>query len=238
MSIWDAGVIRVLKLVNVDAGYGDGLVLRNVSLEVPKGRITCLVGRNGAGKTTTMRSIMGLINVSKGDIVLAGNGITGLKTYDRAKAGIGYVPQGREIIPRLTVEENLMIGLEVKNGKGYIPESIYETFPILKEFLHRPGGDLSGGQQQQLAIARAILAEPKVLLLDEPTEGIQPSIIQEIGKIILELKSQMAILIVEQYLEFVLGVTDYCYVMENGRITMKGEPENIDMEALQATMSL
>jgi len=228
----------VLKLVNVDAGYGDGLVLRNVSLEVPKGRITCLVGRNGAGKTTTMRSIMGLINVSKGDIVLAGNGITGLKTYDRAKAGIGYVPQGREIIPRLTVEENLMIGLEAKNGKGYIPESIYATFPILKEFLHRPGGDLSGGQQQQLAIARAILAEPKVLLLDEPTEGIQPSIIQEIEKIILELKSQMAILIVEQYLEFVLGVTDYCYVMENGRITMKGEPENIDMEALQATMSL
>lgn len=238
MSIWDAEVIKMLKLVDVDSGYGEGLVLRRVNLEALTGKITCLVGRNGAGKTTAMRTIIGLIDTAGGDILLNGQSINKKKTYDRAKAGIGYVPQGREIISQLTVEENLLMGLEAKKGEGRIPETIYETFPILKEFKDRKGGDLSGGQQQQLAIARAILAEPKILVLDEPTEGIQPSIIQEIGKVITDLKSQMAVLIVEQYLEFVLEVADYCYVMENGRITMEGVPDEIDMEALQATMSL
>ncbi len=233
-----AEVIQMLKLVNISAGYGEGLVLHDVSLEALEGKITCLVGRNGAGKSTTMRAIMGLIDTPKGDLLLEEESILKKKTHERARAGIGYVPQGREIIAQLTVEENLLLGLEPRNGKGHIPDSIYDTFPILKEFRNRKGGDLSGGQQQQLAIARAIMAEPKVLVLDEPTEGIQPSIIQEIGRVITALKSDMAVLIVEQYLEFVLEVADYCYVMENGRITMQGEPDAIDMDALQATMSL
>lgn len=228
----------MLKLTGLNATYGEGMVLRKIKLEALKGKVTCLVGRNGAGKTTTMRAIMGLINTPNGDIELDNRSIIKLPTYERVKCGIGYVPQGREIFPQLTVEENLLLGLEAKNGKGVIPESIYETFPILKEFLHRKGDALSGGQQQQLAIARAILANPKVLILDEPTEGIQPSIIQEIGRVITKLKSDMAVLIVEQYLEFVLEIADYCYVMENGRITMEGEPGKLDHDALQATMSL
>ena len=228
----------MLKLTDLNATYGEGMILRKVNLEALKGKVTCLVGRNGAGKTTTMRAIMGLISTPNGNIKLDNKSIIKLPTYERVKCGIGYVPQGREIFPQLTVEENLLLGLEAKNGKGVIPDSIYETFPILKEFLHRKGDALSGGQQQQLAIARAILANPKVLILDEPTEGIQPSIIQEIGRVITKLKSDMAILIVEQYLEFVLEIADYCYIMEKGRITMEGEPDNLDHEALQATMSL
>lgn len=229
----------MLTLDNLYATYGEGLVLRQVNLEALKGRVTCLVGRNGAGKTTTLKSIMGHMDNPKGDILLEGKSIRPLPPYARAKAGIGYVPQGREIFPQLTVEENLLIGLEAKRHRSnIIPEEIYTTFPILKEFLYRKGGDLSGGQQQQLAIARAVIAEPKVLILDEPTEGIQPSIIQEIGRIITKLKSDMAVLIVEQYLEFVLEIADYCYVMENGRIIMEGAPNDLDQDILQATMSL
>lgn len=228
----------MFELDGIYAGYGDGMVLRHVSLQAPKGRITCLVGRNGAGKTTTMKSIMGLVGTSEGHIRLDGNEIERQPVYERAKMGIGYVPQGREIFPQLTVEENILLGLEAKKGKGTIPDFIYETFPILKEFRERKGGDLSGGQQQQLAIARAVVSEPKLLILDEPTEGIQPSVIQEIGRVIQSLKEHMAVLIVEQYLEFVLEIADYCYVMENGRIIMDGEPEALDQERLQATMSL
>lgn len=228
----------MLRITNLNATYGEGMVLRKVNLEALKGRVTCLVGRNGAGKTTAMKAIMGLIDTPSGNIELDGKSIIKLSTFERAKSGIGYVPQGREIFPQLTVHENLLLGLEAKNGKGTIPDSIYETFPILKEFLNRKGDALSGGQQQQLAIARAILAKPKILILDEPTEGIQPSIIQDIGRVITKLKSDMAILIVEQYLEFVLEIADYCYVIENGRITMEGEPEKLDKEELQATMSL
>lgn len=228
----------MLKLTDLNATYGEGMVLRKVNLEAIKGRITCLIGRNGAGKTTTMKSIMGLIKTPGGDIQLDGKSIIDCPPYERAKAGIGYVPQGREIFPQLTVEENLLLGLEANNGKGSIPNSIFETFPILKEFLKRKGGDLSGGQQQQLAIARAVIAKPEVLILDEPTEGIQPSIIQDIGRVITKLKSDMAVLIVEQYLEFVLEIADYCYVMENGRIIMNGEPDKLDNDKLQATMSL
>ena len=228
----------MLKLDNLYATYGEGMVLRKVELEALKGKVTCLVGRNGAGKTTTLRSIMGYIHSPKGDILLEDASIKNLTTYQRAKAGIGYVPQGREIFPQLTVEENLLLGLEASKGKGKIPEEIFDTFPILKEFLKRKGGDLSGGQQQQLAIARVVIAEPKILLLDEPTEGIQPNIIEEIGNVITELKAKMAVLIVEQYLEFVMEIADYCYVMENGRIVMKGAPEMLDQAVLQATMSL
>lgn len=228
----------MLKLNQLFATYGEGLVLRNVDLEALSGKVTCLVGRNGAGKTTTLRTVMGYVAAPKGDITLDGKSILKLPTYARAKAGIGYVPQGREIFPQLTVEENLLLGLEAAGGKSSIPEEIFETFPILKEFLKRKGGDLSGGQQQQLAIARVVIAEPRVLVLDEPTEGIQPSIIQEIGRVITELKAKMAVLIVEQYLEFVMEIADYCYVMENGRVVMKGSPKELDQNLLQATMSL
>lgn len=226
------------KTESLYATYGEGMVLRHVDLEAPTGRITCLVGRNGAGKTTTMKAIMGLVKTPEGSIQLDGEELIHLPAYERARRGIGYVPQGREIFPQLTVEENILLGLEAKKGKGEISDFIFETFPILKEFLQRKGGDLSGGQQQQLAIARAVVSEPKILILDEPTEGIQPSIIQEIGRVITGLKSRMAVLIVEQYLEFVLEIADYCYVMENGRIIMDGAPADLDQEKLQATMSL
>ena len=226
------------ELAGLYATYGDGMVLRHVSLEAPVGRVTCLVGRNGAGKTPTLKAVMGLVKTPEGEILLDGKPVIHLPSSERAKRGIGYVPQGREIFPQLTVEENILLGLEAKNGKGVIPDFIFETFPILKEFLNRKGGDLSGGQQQQLAIARAVVAEPKILILDEPTEGIQPSIIQEIGRVITGLKTRMAVLIVEQYLEFVMEIADYCYVMENGRIIMDGEPDSLDQERLQATMSL
>ena len=228
----------MFELKDVYASYGEGMVLRHVSLEAPKGRVTCLVGRNGAGKTTTLKSVMGLVKTPQGKILLDDKEIQDLPVYERAKKGIGYVPQGREIFPQLTVEENILLGLDAQKGKGGIPDSIYETFTILNEFRKRKGGDLSGGQQQQLAIARAVAAEPALLILDEPTEGIQPSVIQEIGRVITELKSRMAVLIVEQYLEFVMEIADYCYVMENGRIIMDGEPEELDQEKLQATMSL
>ena len=199
----------MFELKDVYASYGEGMVLRHVSLEAPKGRVTCLVGRNGAGKTTTLKSVMGLVKTPQGKILLDDKEIQDLPVYERAKKGIGYVPQGREIFPQLTVEENILLGLEAKKGKGGIPDFIYETFPILNEFRKRKGGDLSGGQQQQLAIARAVAAEPALLILDEPTEGIQPSVIQEIGRVITELKSRMAVLIVEQYLEFVMEIADY-----------------------------
>lgn len=228
----------MFELDGLYATYGEGMVLRHVTLRVPKGQVTSLVGRNGAGKTTTLKAIMGLVKTPQGKICLDGRELQHLPVYERAKCGIGYVPQGREIFPQLTVEENILLGLEAVNGKGTIPDFIYETFPILKEFRQRKGGDLSGGQQQQLAIARAVVSRPKILILDEPTEGIQPSVIQEIGRVITELKKQMAVLIVEQYLEFVLEIADYCYVMENGRIIMDGEPDHLDYQRLQATMAL
>lgn len=228
----------MLELKELKATYGEGTVLHKVSLTARPGSVTCLVGRNGAGKSTTLRAAMGLIATPAGDIFLDGKSIIKCPSYDRAKAGIGYVPQGREIFPQLTVRENLQLGMEANRKIREIPGELFETFPILKEFLERKGGDLSGGQQQQLAIARAIISQPKVLLLDEPTEGIQPSIIQEIGRVITKLKSRMAVLIVEQYLEFVMEIADYCYVMENGRIIMDEEPEELEQEKLQATMSL
>lgn len=228
----------MLELEHVAAAYSGSKVLFNVNIKAEVGEITCLVGRNGVGKSTTMKSIMGLVNTPSGKITLNGKDIIKLPPYARAKAGIGYVPQGRDIFPQLTVKENIFLGMEANKQIKEIPENIFETFPILKEFLERRGGDLSGGQQQQLAIARAIVSKPKVLILDEPTEGIQPSLIQEIGRVITKLKKDMAILMVEQYLEFVLEVSDKCYVMEKGRISMGGKTNELDKKKLQTLISM
>ena len=170
----------MLEIQNINSYYGESRVLNELSLSVPDGEIVGLIGRNGVGKSTTLKSIMGLIKTTGGSIIFDGNDIIKMPTYERVKKGIGYVPQGRDIFPYMTVQENLEMGLQPLGGKGKIPDYIYELFPILPEFAKRKGGDLSGGQQQQLAIARALAAEPKILILDEPTEGIQPSIIHDI----------------------------------------------------------
>ncbi len=228
----------MLTLEHVTASYSGSKVLSGVDLEAKQGEITCLIGRNGVGKTTTVKSIMGLVDTPSGDIKLDGKSIFKMPPYARAKAGIGYVPQGREIFPQLTVLENIELGMEANRKIRDVPEYIFELFPILKEFLNRKGGDLSGGQQQQLAIARAVVSNPKVLILDEPTEGIQPSVIQDIGKTIMKLKEHMAVLMVEQYLEFVLDVSDRCYVMEKGKISMSGKTEELNHQRLQELLSM
>lgn len=228
----------MLELEHVTAAYSGSQVLFGVNIKAEAGDVTCLVGRNGVGKSTTLKSIMGLVNTPAGDIKLDGKSVFKMPPYARAKAGIGYVPQGREIFPQLSVRENILLGMEANRKIKTIPDYIFETFPILKEFLERRGGDLSGGQQQQLAIARAVVSRPKVLILDEPTEGIQPSVIQEIGRVITKLKKDMAILMVEQYLEFVLEVSDKCYVMEKGRISMSGPTGTLDKRKLQTLLSM
>lgn len=228
----------MLKLENVTAEYSGSRVLFGVNIEAKAGEITCLVGRNGVGKSTTLKAIMGLVSTPSGDITVDGKSIFKKPPYARAKAGIGYVPQGREIFPQLTVRENILLGMEANPKIKTIPDHIFETFPILKDFLDRRGGDLSGGQQQQLAIARAIVSKPKALILDEPTEGIQPSVIQEIGRVIGRLKKDMAVLMVEQYLEFVLEISDKCYVMEKGRISMSGATDSLDKRKLQTMLSM
>ncbi|CDG36345.1 urea ABC transporter, ATP-binding protein UrtE [Acetivibrio thermocellus BC1] len=231
----------MLKVDNLCACYGESIVLNDVSLKVEPGKVTCLLGRNGVGKSTLLKSIMGLVKTPKGSVCLNNENIIKLPTYKRAQKGIGYVPQGRDIFPQLTVHENLILGME-RNGhkKKSIEEEIFELFPVLKTMLDRKGGDLSGGQQQQLAIARALISEPEVLLLDEPTEGIQPSIIQEIGRVIKKLKNRgnVTMLIVEQYLEFVMDVADYFYVMDKGRIVMEGKTEGIDPHEIQEKIGI
>ena len=171
----------MLKISNLSSYYGESRIIPSLDLSVPKGEVVCLVGRNGVGKSTTLKSIMGMIKTPEGSILFDNQELIGKKTYERAALGIGYVPQGREIFPQLTVAENLELGLQVNGGKGKIGEEIFELFPIIKEFMERKGGNLSGGQQQQLAIARALVSHPKLLILDEPTEGIQPSIIEDIA---------------------------------------------------------
>jgi urea transport system ATP-binding protein len=197
-----------------------------VSLTVTAGACTVLLGRNGVGKTTTLRSIMGLVPIRSGKIELDGKDISTLAPYQRAALGIGYVPQGREIFNALTVEENLLMGMAPLNGRAArkVPGHILETFPVLKQMLKRRGGDLSGGQQQQLAIGRALAANPRVLILDEPTEGIQPSIIKEIGAVIRSLveKSKLAVLLVEQYYDFAESLADSYAVMSRGQVTHAG----------------
>ncbi|WP_191017657.1 urea ABC transporter ATP-binding subunit UrtE [Treponema zioleckii] len=230
----------MLEIKNLSSYYGESRIIPSLSMSVPKGEIVCLVGRNGVGKSTTLKSIMGMVKTPEGSILLDGKEIIGKKTYERAALGIGYVPQGREIFPQLTVAENLELGLQVSGGKGEIGEEIFELFPIIKTFMNRKGGNLSGGQQQQLAIARALVSHPKLLILDEPTEGIQPSIIEDIATAIERVNKELGItiLIVEQYLDFVLSVSSRYYVMDKGEITLSGFTKDADSQAIQAKMAI
>ena len=229
----------MLKIEQLDSYYGESRVIQGLNLQSEQGKITCLIGRNGVGKSTTLKSIMGLVKTPTGKILLDGKDIIRMKTYDRVRLGIGYVPQGRDIFPQMTVQENIELGLQAIGGKGKVPDYIYDLFPILPKFAKRKGGDLSGGQQQQLAIARALVADPKILILDEPTEGIQPSIIEDIGDAIRKVNKEIGItvLIVEQYLDFVLGISDYLYVMEKGNIVLKGKTSEMDPAEVQKMMT-
>jgi urea transport system ATP-binding protein len=229
----------MLTICGLNQYYGGSHILRDVSLTVTAGACTVLLGRNGVGKTTLLKTAMGVVPSRSGSIVLDGTDITQLPPYRRAALGIGYVPQGREIFNRLTVEENLLMGLAPLSGRAArkLPEPILEMFPMLRQTLKRRGGDLSGGQQQQLAIGRALAAEPRVLMLDEPTEGIQPSIIKEIGEVIRTLvaKRRMAVLLVEQYYDFAESLADTYAVMARGQITHAGaasEMRNNDVRSL------
>ncbi len=229
----------MLKLEGLDAYYGESRVIDGLSLQAEKGKITCLIGRNGVGKSTTLKSIMGLVKTPAGRILLQDRDIIKMKTYDRVKLGIGYVPQGRDIFPQMTVQENLELGLQAIGGRGKVPDYIYDLFPILPKFAKRKGGDLSGGQQQQLAIARALVANPNILILDEPTEGIQPSVIQDIGDAIRRVNKELdiTVFIVEQYLEFVLGISDALYVMEKGQVVLSGKTRDMDPAEVQRMMT-
>lgn len=235
----EGAVNGMLKIEQMDAYYGESRVIPGLNLQAKKGEITCLIGRNGVGKSTTLKSIMGLVKTPTGRILLADQDIIHMKTYDRVKKGIGYVPQGRDIFPQMTVQENIELGLQALGGKGKVPEYIYDLFPILPKFAKRKGGDLSGGQQQQLAIARALVTDPKILILDEPTEGIQPSIIQDIGEAIRRVNKELdiTVLIVEQYMEFVLGISDALYVMEKGSIVLQGRTKEMDPRKVQKMMT-
>jgi urea transport system ATP-binding protein len=215
----------MFTIQGLNVSYGESQILWNVDLHVPAGQVVCLMGRNGVGKTTLLKSIMGLLSPQAGHIRLNGQDITGTRPEQRSRSGIGYVPQGREIFPQLTVLENLRLGLLAhKGGHAKVPEQVFRLFPALSGILDRKGGFLSGGQQQQLSIARALATDPKLLLLDEPTEGIQPSIIQEIEDVIGRIKAegQVTILLVEQYLEFASRLADAFYMMEKGAIVAHG----------------
>lgn len=214
----------LLDLKGINQYYGGSHILRDVSLKVSMGKVTVLLGRNGVGKTTLLKSLMGVVPIKSGEIHLQGKRIDALPAYERVRAGIGFVPQGREIFGRLTVEENLRMGLAYLPGRTPIDPEVFDLFPVLKQMLARRGGDLSGGQQQQLAIARALLARPKLLVLDEPTEGIQPSIIKDIGRVIRMLaeRGTMGILLVEQYYDFAEELADEYLVMERGEVIASG----------------
>jgi urea transport system ATP-binding protein len=233
----------MLEIEQLTAGYGENRIIADVNLEVPAGQIICLMGRNGVGKSTLLKTIMGLIKTKEGRIHFDGQLITDFSPNKRAQAGIGYVPQGRGIFPHLTVYENLLMGFEAVKKQKISADAIqemYELFPVLKLMQVRVAGTLSGGQQQQLAIARSLVSHPKLLVLDEPTEGIQPSIVLEIEKLILSLRQQghMSILLVEQFLDFALGIADYCYVMEKGRIVSKGPANQLQQSVIKEYLSV
>ena len=235
----------MLKLEGINQYYGGSHILRNVAFEAKLGEVTVVLGRNGVGKTTLLKSMMGVVPVKTGSVQLDGQDITRDTPYERVRKGIGYVPQGREIFGRLTVEDNLRMGLAYKSGGTPIPAELFELFPVLKQMINRRGGDLSGGQQQQLAIGRALAAGPKLLILDEPTEGIQPSIIKDIGRVIRMLADRgmsggqkMAIVLVEQYYDFAAELADQYIVMERGEIIQRGRGKDMQADGVRERMSI
>ena len=231
----------MLNVSNIDLHYGAAQALRGISLKAEPGKVTCVLGRNGVGKTSMLRAIMGQHPVSKGTIALGGNDITKLSTVERARNGVALVPQGREIFPLLTVEENLETGFApLPRGERSVPDDVFSLFPVLNSMLSRRGGDLSGGQQQQLAIGRALVMRPKLLLLDEPTEGIQPSIIKDIGRAITYLRGlgEVAIVLVEQYLDFARELGDHFAVMERGSIVYACDKAGMDEGALKRALAI
>ncbi len=231
----------MLSLSNINVSFDGSRILRGVSLAVPERSLVCLMGRNGVGKTTTLKSAVGLVKPDSGAVTLAGVDVSDQQPDQRARAGIGYVPQGREIFPHLTVWENLKLSLVVHGGKpnGQV-DRVLDLFPILKDFLQRKGGVLSGGQQQQLAIARALLTDPKILILDEPTEGIQPNIIDLIGETLLKIKQEgrISILLVEQYLEFCLNVGDSFYILDRGAVVAEGPISHLNDEVVKTHLTV
>jgi urea transport system ATP-binding protein len=239
----------MLKADQLHQYYGGSHILRGLSFEAQLGEITVILGRNGVGKTTLLKSLMGVVPIKSGALQFDGQDIARLTSYERVRRGIGYVPQGREIFGRLTVEENLRMGLAYKSGSTKIPAQLFELFPVLKAMLHRRGGDLSGGQQQQLAIARALAAGPQLIILDEPTEGIQPSIIKDIGRVLRQLASEglelapgqrqrMAVILVEQYYDFAEELADQYLVMERGEFIARGRGEHMQRDGVRERVSL
>lgn len=239
----DAASHLMLQASGLNVYYGESHILRNVDLSVPKGQMVCLIGRNGVGKTTLLKTVMGLLKPRSGSVTFAGKPITSLTPDQRARSGIGYVPQGREVIPRLTVKENLLLGMEALGDRAQpsktIPDEIFELFPVLQTMLTRMGGDLSGGQQQQLAIARALMGQPKLLVLDEPTEGIQPSIILDIESAVRRIVATtgISVLLVEQHLHFVRQADRY-YAMQKGGIVASGPTSELSNDVIQRFLAV
>ncbi len=234
----------MLKVQGINQFYGGSHILRDVGLNATQGQVTVVLGRNGVGKTTLLKSLMGLVAIQSGSIEFEGQPIHRHTPYTRARAGIGFVPQGREIFARLTVEENLRMGLAYKSAGTPIPPELYELFPVLKQMLKRRGGDLSGGQQQQLAIARALAAKPKLIILDEPTEGIQPNIIKDIGRVIRMLADtgldgqKVAVLLVEQYYDFAKDLADTYVVMERGAVIASGPGSAMEANGVRQLVAI
>jgi urea transport system ATP-binding protein len=230
----------MLSVQGLNQYYGGSHILRDVSFELPRGKVTVLLGRNGVGKTTLLRTLMGLVPAASGNVRFAERDLTHARPDERARAGIGYVPQGREIFARLSVEENLEMGLATRARDATVPPRIFEMFPVLKQMLRRRGGDLSGGQQQQLAIGRALAMGPRLLILDEPTEGIQPSIIKDIERVIRSLAAtgELAILLVEQYYEFARSLADQYLVMERGVIVARGAGADMERDRVRDLLAV
>ncbi|MBC7648918.1 MAG: urea ABC transporter ATP-binding subunit UrtE [Vitreoscilla sp.] len=230
----------MLQVRDINQYYGGSHILRGVSLQARLGKVTVLLGRNGVGKTTLLKSLMGLVPVRSGSIEFNGKAIEKATSYERARSGIGYVPQGREIFARLTVEDNLLMGLASKSASTPVPAELFELFPVLKQMISRRGGDLSGGQQQQLAIARALAARPRLLILDEPTEGIQPSIIKDIGRVIRMLadRGDMAIVLCEQYYDFAQELADDYLVMQRGDVIARGPGSEMQSKGIRQLVAI